>query len=104
MADPQLTAEIYLYPDKEGTKKKRPISEFYRPVGFLQLDHSGLGHECIFEIGQPPLLAGERRRVRFWSTHQESLAALRTVRKFYIWDGWFVGEAIIIVDGDEISN
>jgi hypothetical protein len=89
----ELLTEVYLYPTAKGS-----IQRIYRPIGFIRKNTGELGHELIFDVGQPPLLPGGRRRIPCRFTHEASLDAVNSAGRFYIWDGGFVGEADIVGD------
>lgn len=94
-AEPQLTADVRLYPTAEGGRK-----DALRP---------GLMLPCMIQKTQPleawdalpllrdqPLHPGEARRLGFVFLSGEPAAkALRAAGKFYLWDGRFIGEAVV---------
>jgi hypothetical protein len=92
---PQLIANLTLYPTAEGGKR-------------LTI-HPGYGCPCAVSNAAPlvgydgwplleePLAPGSSRRVGFvFLAGQEAVDAFRKAGKFYLWEGRFIGEAVLI--------
>lgn len=58
------------------------------------------GYEGIPLIGDLPLLPGQNRKLGFFfPSFEDAVPLLRIAKRFYLWEGGFVGEAVIIGDG-----
>jgi|SRR5579872_3508842 len=92
---PQLVADLTLYTTEEGGKK--PAA---RP---------GFGCACVVSKAPPlvgydgwpmltePLKPGESRRVGFvFLSGEEAAAVFRRAGVFYLWEGRFIGEAVVV--------
>lgn len=55
-----------------------------------------IGYGALLLIGDEPLLPGETRQLGFvFLSHEEAIPAMRTAGRFFLWEGRFVGEAIV---------
>lgn len=92
---PQLIADLTLYPTSEAGKKLT-----------IQL---GYGCPCLVSKAEPlvgydgwplleePLPPGSSRRVGFvFLSGQEAADIFRNAGKFYLWEGRFIGEAVVV--------
>ena len=90
-----LAIQLYLYPTETGGKKL-PVYDLYRPLCFVEKNKADLAYGCMITVGQPPLAPGESRRVRItFPMYPDAAKILAAAEKFYIWDGGFVGEAVV---------
>jgi hypothetical protein len=94
---PQLTADVTLYATAERGRKSAA--------------HPGWGCPCSCSTSTPvtgwdgwplldgPLSPGETRRLGFvFLSGQEAAQILRNAGKFYLWEGRFIGEAVVVAD------
>jgi hypothetical protein len=94
---PQLTADVRLYATADGGRKT--------PA------HPGWGCPCCCSTSTPvtgwdgwvildsPLSPGETRRLGFVFLSGELAAqALRNAGNFYLWEGRFIGEAVVVAE------
>src|SRR5215831_3219153 len=89
---PQLTADIFLYPD-EGRNKLLGWGCLCCPSKSSPV----FGYDGWPLPGDTTLSPGERRKLGFvFLNGEESVDALREAGKFYLWEGRFVGEAAVI--------
>jgi hypothetical protein len=96
----ELIADLYLYPTDQGGKKW-PMKNGHRCPCFLQKDTQGW--DCLVLVGETPLAPGESRRVGFvFLAGEKAAAILRAAGKFHVWEGRFVGEAVVV--GSPISS
>jgi len=92
---PQLTADVTFYPTSSGGKKLAAAP--------------GWGCPCCCSKSLPvngwdgwpllvrPLAPGDQRRLEFvFLSGEEAVTELRKAGKFYLWDGSFIGEAVIV--------
>ncbi len=92
----ELIADVYLYPTDEGGKKFQ-IQDVYRCPCFVQKDTKTGGWDCMVQVGRPPLSPGQRRQMGFiFLSGHEAVRALTIAKRFYLWDGRFVGEADVV--------
>lgn len=56
-----------------------------------------IGYDALPLIGDEPLLPGETRQLGFvFLSHDEAVPIIRAAGRFFLWEGRFVGEAIIL--------
>jgi hypothetical protein len=92
---PQLTADVTLYPTDQGGRK--------------YVAQLGWGCPCTSSKSQPligwdawplleePLAPGDRRRLGFvFLSGEEAAEIFRKAGKFYLWEGGFIGEAVVV--------
>ena|SRR5579872_3328643 len=92
---PQLIADVVMYPTDGGGRKS---------IAYL-----GWGCPCTVSTSQPligwdawplldgPLAPGDRRRIGFvFSVGEEAAQIFKEARKFYLWEGKFIGEAVVV--------
>lgn len=93
---PQIVADVTMYPTAEGGRRASA------PAGW--------GCPCCVSNAQPvvgyagwPLLGtgtlepGDRRRLGFvFLTGDEAAQVMRDAGKFYLWEGGYIGEAVIV--------
>ena len=92
----QLVADVVLYPTEAGGRKI-PAELGW---GFPCCPSKSLplfGVDAWPLLGDTPLLPGERRRIGFVFLGGEKAAdILRKAGMFYLWEGRFVGEAVVV--------
>jgi hypothetical protein len=55
------------------------------------------GFDALPLLRDEPLLPGQRRRIGFvFLSPEQALVAIRAARRFYLWEGRFVGEAEVV--------
>jgi hypothetical protein len=92
---PQLVADVTLYATVEGGRKHAA--------------QPGWGCPCCCSMSSPvvgwdgwplldgPLAPGDRRRLGFvFLSGDEAATVMRKAGTFYLWEGRFVGEAIVV--------
>jgi hypothetical protein len=101
--EPDLVADLWLYPMKNGGRKS-PIRLGWGCPCFVKKDLSDKeGWSGYPMLGDQEMNAGQSRRVGFVFLSGDMAAAkLKTVGKFYLWDGPFIGEAVVV--SSTISN
>jgi hypothetical protein len=56
-----------------------------------------VGYDALPLIGDEALLPGETRRLGFvFLSHEEAVPIMRAAGRFYLWEGRFVGEAVVV--------
>lgn len=91
---PELVADVYLYPTTDGGKQLT-----VQPGWGCACSCSKLT-DAVFYDGWPLLHAsfapGERRRLGFVFLAEDAATILRQAGTFYLWEGRFIGEAIVV--------
>lgn len=55
-----------------------------------------IGYDALPLIGDEPLLPGETRQLGFiFLFHEEVVPIMRAAGRFFLWEGRFVGEAVV---------
>lgn len=91
----QLVAEIRLYSAAEGGKKL-PIQPGWGCPCCCRMDVPASGWDG-WPLLDAPMAPGESRKVGFvFLSGDEAAAQLRKARTFYLWEGRFIGEAVVI--------
>jgi hypothetical protein len=94
---PQLIADVVLYPAEAGGKKISAAPGWGCPCCPSKSTPVPIAYDCWLLLGDTPLAPGEKRRVGFVFLHPaESVEALRKAGTFYLWEGRFVGEAVVV--------
>lgn len=93
---PQLIVEVFLYPvgGRDG------------PVFSVRGAHYGCvckltrnspeGRDCRMLLDGEPILLGQPRRLGFVFLSSDSADVFRAARKFYLWEGKIIGEAVVV--------
>ena len=92
---PQLIADVTLYSTSEGGKKIPAQPGWGCPCCLSKLPpHIGWDGWPILDKELEP---GDQRRVGFvFLSGEEAATELRKVGTFYLWEGRFVGEAVVV--------
>jgi len=97
---PHLVANVYLYPTGEGGRKVSIEPGWGCPCSPSK-SADALLCDC-WPLLEGALAPGEQKRVGFVFLHgngitkEDILAALRRAGTFYLWEGHFVGEAVVV--------
>jgi len=93
-AVPQLIAELSLYPTAEGGRAGAIGLGWGCPCSLTKTLQEGYDGWPLLET---PMEPGERRKVGFvFLSGQEAADLFRKAGTFYLWEGRFVGEAVVI--------
>ncbi len=92
---PQLIADVFLYATQDGGKKLTVQPGWGCPCSLSK------SKDALFHDGWPlldaPFAPGERRRLGFvFLSGDDAAQVFRRAGKFYLWEGRFIGEAIIV--------
>jgi len=102
---PAFVADLHLYPTEEGGRELPIHLGFCCPCFVEKVGpKSGVegwadpptGYTACPLLGDSPMHPGETRRVGFVSLSDESVQALVSAGRFYLWDGHFVAEAKVV--------
>ena len=95
-ATPHLIAEVSMYEVTEGGRTGPAYSGWGCPC-MLSRKEPLIGYDALPLIGDKPLLPGETRRLGFaFLSHEEAVPIMRVAGRFLLWEGRFVGEAVIV--------
>lgn len=93
---PHLTARVSLYPECEDGKIY-PISLGWGCPCFVEKNKNLLAHDGYPLLGEATMSAGETRELGYWfMLGEEAAIKFRTAGRFFLWEGRFVGEAIVL--------
>jgi hypothetical protein len=94
-ATPPLVAEVRMYETAAGGRTGPAYSGWGCPCMVSQREPL-IGYDALPLIGGEPLLPGETRRLGFvFLSHEEAVPVMRTAGRFFLWEGRFVGEAVV---------
>jgi len=100
---PDFIATITLYPAEKGGRHAAIMGEWFGcPCKFDPKDFSAW--DCRILTHGERFSPGETKQFGMLFLTPEAGRLFRTVRKFYLWEGWVIGEAIPHRDGPENSN
>lgn len=94
-----LIADVRLYTEDEGGKTQ-VVADDYRCPLFVSRDTSAGGWDVRMQFTGSPFLPGTERRVNLAFLSEQGAQAIKHARRFYVWEGRFVGEGIVIT-GDQ---
>jgi len=94
-AEPQLVATVALYPTADGGRREPMMPGFLFPVTLGDTTPLQVW-DALPLLRDDPFAPGETRRIGFvFLAGEEAATELRHAGKFYLWDGRFIGEAIV---------
>jgi hypothetical protein len=97
---PHLVAEVYLYATDEGGKRLT-VQPGWGCYCSCSKSADALLCSC-WPLLEGPFAPGERRQLGFVFLHgtgiskDDIVAALRRAGTFYLWEGHFIGEAVVV--------
>jgi len=91
---PDLIAEVLIYSTDDGGRLTA-IRPGYGCSCFTEKQTSEGGWDARLQLGDRPLEPGAKRQVGFVFLSSEGAEAMRRARKFYLWEGRFIGEALV---------
>jgi hypothetical protein len=93
---PQLIADVTLYRSVDGGRRTSAQPGWGCPC-CLSKDAPIVGYDGWPLVGDTALEPGERRRLGFvFLSGDETAKLLRDAGKFFLWEGGFVGDAIVV--------
>ena len=93
---PQLVADVTLYPTSGGGRKSTVFPGWGCPC-CISKQHPLVGYDGWPLLGDTPLEPGEQRRLGFvFLSGEEAAELMRNAGIFYLWEGHFIGEAIVV--------
>jgi hypothetical protein len=92
---PDLIADVRLYAPDEGGRNNQIRATFRCPCAVTNINPAMM-HSAQLLLGSEPMSPGESRRIGFAFLTTEGADAMRQAGKFYLWDGKFFAEAVIV--------
>ena len=101
-AKPELIVDLTLYPTERGGRANPIRLGWGSPCTIQNEEGSGwVTYDGWPLLKDGPMSPGETRRIGYvFLSGQQAVYYLRGAAKFYLWEGWVIGEATI-VDADE---
>ena len=97
---PQLVADVTLYPTSEGGRVSAALPGWGCPCLVSEFQPFK-GYDGWPLLGDTPLAPGNQRRLGFvFSVGEEAAEFFRNAGAFYLWEGRFIGEAIVVQTGE----
>ena len=92
---PDLIADLRLYMPEEGGRTNQIRPTFRCPCAVTNVKPAMM-HTVELLLGSEPMSPGESRRIEFSFLTLNGADAMRRAGKFYLWDGAFFAEAVIV--------
>jgi hypothetical protein len=97
---PQLIADVTLYPPSEGGRKSIAFPGWGCPC-VASKSQPIVGYDGWLLLGDTPFKPSSSRRVGFvFLSGEEAAEIMRKAGTFYLWEGRFVGEAVVVRDSN----
>ena len=94
----QLTADVTMYPTDRGGRASLALPGWGCP-SCLSKDTPIVGYDGWPLLGEAPLAPGDSLRLGFvFLSGEQSAAMVRAAGTFFLWEGGFTGEAVVVVD------
>ena len=95
-ANPHLIADVQMYETNEDGRKHPALPGWACPI-MISKDQPLEGWDAFLLLRDQPISPGESRRLGIHFVFGEAGAtAVRKAGKFYLWEGGFVGEGIVV--------
>ena len=95
-ARPHLVADVEMYPTDLGGKDRAAQLGWGCPCVPTPAEEI-VGWDGWPLLGDDPLMPGDRRRLGFYFISGDDAAdVMRRAGKFYLWEGHYVGEAVVV--------
>ena len=92
---PQLIADVTLYATDRGGRRSPNVGEWFGcPCKFDEKDFSAWDGRIL--LNGEPMQPGQTKRLGIMFLSPEIAPAFRSVRKFYLWEGRIIGEAVSV--------
>lgn len=96
---PDLVADVWLYPTDAGGRESAAILGYGCPC-FTARDRAVGGWDARLQLGDMPFAPGTKRRIGFvFLSGQQAADLMKEAGRFFLWEGRFVGEATVVVEG-----
>lgn len=95
-ASAQLTADLILYPSSEGGRTLTALPGWGCPCA-ISKSQPIVAYDEWPLLGDTTLEPGARRRLGFvFLSGEEAAQIMIKAGKFYLWEGRFIGEAVVV--------
>ncbi|TPG41940.1 hypothetical protein EAH89_28245 [Roseomonas nepalensis] len=95
-AEPQLTADVRMY-ETAANGRMGPALPGWGCQAVISKTSPQQGWDALPLLRDRPLCPGETRQLGFvFLSDPEATEALRQAGRFYLWEGRFVGEAVVV--------
>jgi hypothetical protein len=95
---PQIIADVTLYPPSAGGRSSTAFPGWGCPC-CVSTQEPIEGYDGWPQLGDEPLEPGAKRRVGFvFLSGDVAASIMRAAGKFYLWEGRFIGEEVVVVD------
>jgi len=95
-AEAELFADVTLYGSDQGGRSE-PVRPGYGCPVMIAKSEALEGWDALLLLRDDPMSPGETRRLGFvFLSGQEAVTALRAAGRFFLWEGRFIGEAVIV--------
>lgn len=95
-AKPHLVADVRMYPTEEGGRKGPAFLGWGCPCMISQMEPL-VGRDALLLLDEEPLLPGDRKHLGFYFlSGDEAADIMRRAGRFYLWEGGFIGEAVVL--------
>jgi hypothetical protein len=96
---PDFVATITLYPSNRGGRRQTIVGEWFEcPCKFAEGDFTAW--DCRILNKGEPFAPGETKQFGIKFLTPEAAPLFRVVKKFYLWEGGIIGEAVAEPTGD----
>ena len=99
---PHLIADVVLYPAESGGRQHDAFPGWGCPCMVSQSEPL-TGYDA-WPILDAPLKPGDSRRLGFVFAVGELAQTIREAGKFYLWEGHFIGEAVVVSPTDKSAQ
>lgn len=94
---PHVIADVTMYPTAEGGRVSAAHPGWGCPC-CVSRDPPIVGYDGWPLLGETTLGPGDQRRLGFWfASGEEAAEIMRAAGRFYLWEGKFIGEAVIVM-------
>lgn len=95
---PDLVADIMLYAIEEGGRRV-PVPPGYGCVCVVSKNIPLQGYDVLLQLEDDALCPGQQRRLGLVFLTPEGARAVRNAAKFFLWEGRFIGEGSVGIEG-----
>lgn len=91
---PQLVADVALY---SAAIRRSAVAPGWGCPCYTSRSEPVMGYDGFPLLGDTPMELGTQRRLGFvFISGEEAVNILRRAGKFYLWEGDFIGEAVVV--------
>lgn len=94
---PDLVADVVLYETDAGGRSGPALAGYGCPC-MVSKTEPLRGYDAKLLLGDVPLYPGQLRRLGLVFLSPDAMGVMRDAHKFYLWEGRFIGEAVVVED------